>query len=295
MAAQPMPRPADESVGHQLDHDPRTMLRGPAYEWPLWSTTVRVVTADPHALPSARRLVDAELARVELATSRRRRDSEVATLPTGRRARISGTLADILGAALEVARDSDGAVDLTPVRPLTAVDTAANDDGQWRGIELDRRARTVLVPRGVELDLEPVARACAADRCAETVAETLDVGILVSLGGDIATAGPAGDGAWEILVGGHPDRSEAPAALVAIPTGLAAVTSTGASGRYRSATVVAPNCVTALTWSAVALDPRDLDHARLAASCLPTRLVEVDGSLTYLGGWPEDGELTSAI
>ena len=45
-------------------------LRGPAYEWALWSTTVRLAVADPHHLPAAKRLVDRELARVELAASR---------------------------------------------------------------------------------------------------------------------------------------------------------------------------------------------------------------------------------
>ena len=37
-------------------------LRGPAYEWALWSTTVRLAVANPHHLPAARRLVDRELA-----------------------------------------------------------------------------------------------------------------------------------------------------------------------------------------------------------------------------------------
>ena len=48
MGAQPMPFPSDHPT-NRLDHDPRTALRGPAYEWPLWSTTMRVVTADSHA------------------------------------------------------------------------------------------------------------------------------------------------------------------------------------------------------------------------------------------------------
>ena len=61
MAAQPVHRETN------IDH--RAALRGPAYEWAFWSTTLRVVTSDPHALPSARRLIDAELGRVELAAS----------------------------------------------------------------------------------------------------------------------------------------------------------------------------------------------------------------------------------
>ena len=262
-------------------------LHGPAYEWALWSTTVRVVTADPHALPSARRLVDAQLARVEMAASRERRDSEVATLPTGRRTHVSGTLTPILAAALHAAHDTDGVLDPTVGRPLQPVD----ESDRWRAIELDERARTVHVPRGVELDLGPVARAWAADRCAAVVAETLDVGVLVSLGGDIATAGPAGGGAWEILV---QDRPDDPAALVAIPTGLAVVTSTSDTSRaYRAASVVAPDCVTATTWSVGALAETGPGVAGLEERGLPARLVTPEGTVRYMGGWPDDAEMVT--
>src|SRR6476469_3078922 len=240
MGAQPMPFPSDHPT-NRLDHDPRTALRGPAYEWPLWSTTMRVVTADPHALPSARRLVEQELAHVELAASRGRRDAEVSTLPTGRRTRISGTLAAILGAALRAAEATEGIVDPTTGSSLRPV----GDADPWRGIELDEARQTVLVPRGVELDLDPIARAWAADRCAAVVADVLDVGVLVSLGGDISTAGPAGGGAWEVLVADPDDQPSARAALVAIPTGLAVVTSTSTTTEttpFRTATVVAQDC-----------------------------------------------------
>ena len=291
MGAQPMPLPHDRPT-NRLDHDPRTALHGPAYEWPLWSTTMRVVTADPHALPSARRLVEAELAHVELAVSRGRRDAEVSTLPHGRRTRISGTLTAILAAALRAADVTDGALDPTLSRALRPV----GDAEPWRGIELDETHQTVLVPRGVELDLDTVARAWAADRCAAVLADVLDVGVLVSLGGDIATAGPAGGGAWEILVGngrngrnGYDGQDRyASAALVAVPTGLAVVTAESAAG-VRTATVVAQDCVTAATWSAVALVEGGL--TRLTELGLPARLVGVDGALSYLGGWPEDGEM----
>jgi thiamine biosynthesis lipoprotein len=262
-------------------------LHGPAYEWALWSTTVRVVTADPHALPSARRLIDAELGRVELAASRVRNDSEVATLATGRRTRISATLTAVLAAALRAARDTDGAIDPSRARGLQTVDHAAD----WRGIELDERTRTVFVPRGVELDLDVMARAWAADRCASVVADTVDSGVLVSLGGHIATAGPAGGGAWEILVrdeGGHPCCG----ALVVIPSGLAVVTASSGTGHgYRTATVVAAECVTAATWAVAALaDPHAYPEG-LRQQGLPARLVGPDGAVTYRGGWPEDAEL----
>jgi FAD:protein FMN transferase len=283
MAAQPIHR--DTHVDH------RAALRGPAYEWALWSTTLRVVTADPHALPSARRLIDAELGRVELAARRVRRDSEVATLKTGRRTRISATLTAVLAAALRAAHDTDGALDPTRALTLQAVDHTAD----WRGIDLNERAHTVFVPRGVVLDLDVIARAWAADRCASVVAETLGVGVLVRFGGHIATAGPAGDGAWQILIGEQGDHTAGRGALVAIPTGLAVATATDEAGHgYPTATVVAAECVTAATWAVAALaDPHAYPEG-LGRRGLPARLVGADGAVTYCGGWPEDAELTSA-
>jgi thiamine biosynthesis lipoprotein len=113
----------------------------------------------------------------------------------------------------------------------------------------------------------------------------------VSLGGHIATAGPAGGGAWEIVVGdqgGHPGRG----ALVVIPSGLAVVTASSETGHgYRTATVVAAECVTAATWAVAALaDPHAYSEG-LRQQGLPARLVGPDGAVTYGGGWPEDAEL----
>lgn len=311
--------------------DPGTPLHGPAYEWALWSTTMRVITDDPHALPSARRLIDGELAQVELAVSRFRKDSEVATLPTGRRVRISPTLTGILAASLLAARATRGAVDptlghaleaigydravdersdLLPVGSPRGVTIATVTTGRWRGIELDEEAQAVLLPRGLRLDLGDIAKAWAADRCAQVVSEVLGVGVLVSLGGDIATAGPAGSsgsGAWEILV---QDRPTDPAALVAVPTGLAVATASTVSpewragGRemhhvlaprsgltvsrdWRSATVVAPDCVAASTWSTAALVEGSGALAELADRGYPARLVAADGGVRLLGGWPD--------
>lgn len=314
--------------------DPQPELRGPAYEWALWSTTVRVVTSDPAALRSAKRLVDDVLAHVELATSTTRSDSEVSRLATGRWVRISRTLVAVLGAALEAARETDGAMDptsggLSPVgfRPaVTNADVAevtrsvvsctvptARPD-RWRGIELDEERRMVRLPAGVRLDLRPIPRAWAADRCAQVVAEQLEVGCLVSLGGDIATAGPIGataDGGWEILV--H-NREDDPGSVVALPTGLCIATASTAAARWRedgnelrhlpnpltgpgvcmdwhAATVIATDCVSASTWATACLISDLGVPERLDAAGLPVRLVGQGGRVRCLGGWPEDAEL----
>lgn len=266
----------------------RVRAHGPADEWPHWSTTVRVVTEDPHALASARRLVDGELARVELAASRSGPDSEIRRLPAGRRVGISSTLTAILAASLHAAHETQGAVDPTVGHVLAA----PGSPDRWRGIELDAQAQTVLLPRGVRLDLGPIALAWAADRCAQVVAEVLGVGVLVSLGGDIATAGPpgsSGSGAWEILIQEDPAaRPGACGALIAVPTGLAVATAGSSSRPWRAVTVVTPDCVTAATWSTAALDDGTGAPEVLAARGYPARLVSTDGRVRLLGGWPDD-------
>ena len=92
---------------------PDLTLRGPAYEWALWSTTVRLAVANPHHLPAARRLVDRELAAVEQASSRFRADSELRRLAHrgGRPTRVSAVFLEMLDAALAAARLTGGAGD----------------------------------------------------------------------------------------------------------------------------------------------------------------------------------------
>ncbi len=56
-----------------------------------------------------------------------------------------------------------------------------------------RTDRTVAVPPGVHLDLGATAKALAADRAADRIADALGCGVLVNLGGDVAVSGSAPD------------------------------------------------------------------------------------------------------
>ncbi|GAA1875556.1 FAD:protein FMN transferase [Lapillicoccus jejuensis] len=238
---------------------PALELHGPAYEWALWGTTVRLVTADPAALRSAKRLVDDVLAHVELAAGPH---GEADRLPSGRWVTTSATLTALVAAGLE--------------------------RGLVGGLEVVVDQRLVRVAPGATLDVGVVARAWGADRCAEVVATQLDVACLVSIGGDIATAGPDGSGAelgWEVLVQ-HADGG--PAALVAVPTGLALATAAGVDGDpWSAATVVAPDAVAArgLATGLVRGRVRDADG-------WPARLVPPGpGAPVLVGDWPEGAEL----
>src|SRR5207244_10112392 len=70
----------------------------------------------------------------------------------------------------------------------------------WRLVRVDRRNRTVRVPARVRLDLGATAKALAADRAAARAAVAAGCGVLVSLGGDIATAGDPPAGGWAVRV-----------------------------------------------------------------------------------------------
>src|SRR6201985_2193759 len=181
--------------------------------WRALGTLVQLVVTDPAALPGARRLLEDDLAAVDSTCSRFRDDSEIRSL-TGGRHRISPLLAEALGVALRAARLTDGDVDPTVGAAMSAAGydrdfrktepnapplrlTVRQVPG-WREVRLDGRSLTL--PAGVQLDLGATAKAWAADRSAARIAAQMDSGVLVSLGGDVAVAGPPPARGWPILV-----------------------------------------------------------------------------------------------
>ncbi len=94
-------------------------------------------------------------------------------------------------------------------------------------VELDTVLHTVRVPRGIVLDLGATAKAWAADRAVRAIYEACGCGVLVSLGGDLATAGAAPAGGWRIHVtDDHRAGPLAPGQTVAIASGGLATSST---------------------------------------------------------------------
>jgi thiamine biosynthesis lipoprotein len=181
----------------------------------------------------------------------------------------------------------------------------------WKLIEITRDPPMVRIPAGVRLDLGATAKALAADRAAAAVHEATGAGVLVSLGGDISTAGSSSDGGWAIHVtDDHRDGPHAPGQTVTITNGGLATSSTTArrwlrDGRvmhhildpstgepvhsvWRTATVAASNCVDANIASTAALTRGDSALEWLSAAKLPARLVDVAGGVSVLSGWPEE-------
>jgi len=267
---------------------------------------------------------------VDATCSRFRDDSEIRSL-TGGRHRISPLLAEALGVALRAARLTDGDVDPTVGAAMAAAGydrdfrqiapngpplrlTVRQVPG-WREVRLDGRSLTL--PGGVQLDLGATAKAWAADRSVTRIAAQTDSGVLVSLGGDIAVAGPPPADGWRIRVqdvtGPAGDIPEGPHALIAIRDGGLATSSTTArrwrrggdvlhhildprtslpaAPVWRTVSVAAGSCADANAASTAAVIRGRRALGWLTPLGLPSRLVDATGAVFTLAGWPDHSEV----
>ena len=308
----------------------------------VFGTTATLLVSEPGQVEAARSIADAELAAVDLACSRFRPDSELSRLNAagGAATTVSELFADLVEAALRAARLTDGDVDPTcgqaladagydrdfaelraaqaraervPAagEPPPRLHRAGRVPG-WRSVQLDRTRRQLRLANGAQLDLGATAKAWAADRCAEIIAGRLGSGVLVSLGGDMAAAGPAPGGGWRVRVtDDHAAGPEAPGQTVTIRSGGLATSSTtvrawtGSGGQrahhiinpatgeparscWRTVSVAAGSCLDANTASTAAIIRSAAALPWLSDAGLPARLVRDDGSVETTAGWPRD-------
>lgn len=293
-----------------------------AAEWDVWSTRARLVVTDPVQLGAARLLVEQHLADVDAACSRFRARSELRAVEQahGEPVVVTALLARLVAAALQAAERTDGDVDPTVGSAMDALgydrDVALLGTAEpvavlvhtpgWRRVHLDGAVLTL--PVGAHLDLGATAKAVAADHAARLVAAETGCGVLVSLGGDIATAGPAPEGGWQVLV---QDTSTDPATQVAVSAGGAVATSstvrrswshggrtvhhivdprTGlpASTRWRTVTVAAATCAEANTVTTACVVRGDGALGWLRELGLPARLVDDQLRVHTVNGWPAE-------
>jgi thiamine biosynthesis lipoprotein len=292
-------------------------------------TTAIVAVTEPSSADQAATILREELVAIDVACSRFRDDSEVCALQRagGRRLEVSALLFDAIAVACDVARRTDGAVDPTVGVAMETLgydrDYAAlgAEDSEheaplrpvpgWWTIELDPRRRTVRVPPGTHIDLGASAKALVADRAARRIADSACTGALVSIGGDVATAGVAPDGGW--AVGIAPDSSlpvECVDQVVSIETGGIASSSpavrTWTRRGRRLHHIVDPatgdsvppfwtlvsasgtSCVDANAVSTAAVVWGARAVPKLVLLGQPVRLVRHDGRVFTVNGWPAD-------
>ncbi|CAN5663620.1 FAD:protein FMN transferase [soil metagenome] len=291
--------------------------------WRRWTMDMQIVVTERDSIDAARQCVDAELDAVERATSRFRPDSEINALAGsfGRPTEVSELLAEMLSAALLAARQTDGDVDPTVGaavialgydRDITTLDSSVplaasvRRPANWSMVHIDNR--TVTVPSGVILDLGATAKALAADRCAARVHDVIGSGVLINLGGDIATAGSAPEDGWQVLV---QDDDDEPSSLVSLFSGAAMATSSTGRRRWRrgdqslhhildprtgksadpiwrTVTVAAASCLAANTVSTAAIIRGWRAMNWIQTQAVPARLVGNDRIVRTIGGWPSD-------
>ncbi len=302
--------------------------------WQALGTTAAIVVVGARAHDRARHAVEAELADIDAACSRFRDDSELAAVNAarGRWVRVSAVFLDALEVALRAAALTEGRVDPTvggalvlagydrdfaglSAAPLRGV-RAAHVPG-WRVVELDREARTVRVPAGVVLDLGATAKALAADRAAQrALAAGPATGVLVNLGGDVATAGEPPPGGWPLRVAdSHLAGPSDPGQSLMLASGGLSTSSTTvrrwrrrggdahhivdprtgapAAEYWRTVSVAAATCVDANIASTAAIVRGPSARSWLTSAGLPARLVRAAGDVEVTAGWPAEHAVTA--
>lgn len=298
-------------------------------------TQVSILVLDPTVADDAAAVARDMLSWLDRAASRFRPDSEVSALARAARygnttTAVSALLADYVVAALRAAELTDGLVDPTVGRVLEATGYDADLDavrarrGQqppvavgdpavdhavgvpgWARVVLDPDALTLTLPAGCLLDLGSSAKAHAADRIAERLADLLTGGFLVNLGGDIAVSGHLPPGGWQI---GLEDGAGGIRQTV-VSRGQALATSsttrrTWVAGGRRRHHIIDPRTgeTAASVWAevtcagATALEANAASTAAvvlgrrapswLAANGIPARLDPINGATVTTPGWP---------
>lgn len=296
-----------------------TATRPATVGFPALGTTALLVVADGSATARAREVLELELAAIDLACSRFRPDSELSRANTaqGRPFRVG---------ALFAAELTDGLVDPTVGPALTALGydrtfaTVRPEDVRpvlpvpavgWRHVEWNPGTRWLRLPPGAGLDLGATAKALAADRAAERAARAVGCGVLVSLGGDLSTAGRTPVEGWRVQIADHHNApAPVPGPVVALHSGGLATSGTVArtwrrGGRtlhhlvdpatgnvpapcWRTVSVAAASCADANTASTAAVLLGEQALRWLQERALPGRLVRTDGTVVTVCGWPGD-------
>jgi len=308
----------------QTDHRPDT---AGAARFRAIGTYVHVATTGAVRLDGAEQIARDVLAQVDRECSRFRHDSDLsnANRSPGNRVPAGPVLLGAVASAVAVAEQTGGLVNPLLGREMVSLGydrdfgrlratgsiaspTRPADLAAWRRIELG--PDWLRVPEGTALDLGSTGKAWASDLVASQVSSALDVGVLVSLGGDIAVAGPgSGIDAWPIEIREHPEDGHADEIVHLAGGGLA--TSSTRVRRWRQGTVVhhhvldprtggpadevwrtvtatGPTCAAANAASTAAVVLGEDAPAWLAERRVDARLVAGDGTVLRLGSWPEE-------
>lgn len=290
-------------------------------------TSARLAVWPPGNLGTAEAAVDDVLSALDLQASRFRPDSEISWLHRagGGTFMLSDGLAEAVSVALAAAEWTGGLADPTVGDAVISLgydrDFAAIEPGLlgpleppapvpgWQTVRLD--GPILRLPAGVRLDLGATAKGLGSDRAARAAIAACGWrgGVLVSLGGDIATSGPGPCDGWPIVVADRPDPGpSSPAQLIRLPYGAVATSSTTcrtwrredqelhhivdprtghpAGGPWETVSVAMTTCADANAAATAAIVAGQGAPDWLAKAGVPARLVSRGGDVHMVGGWP---------
>ncbi len=277
----------------------------------LWGGRAHIC-ADQTSASAAHVVVQHTVTEIDQSCSAYREDSDLSRVnrADGNWTEVSVTFIDVLSEAVSMAQATQGLADPTvgavtlATRTPVAVSVLGAPD--WRAVEIDQRLGRVRLRKGLALDLGAIAKARCADLAAAAAHAVTGQGVLVSLLGDIAVAGPAPEGGWPIVCGDDHRELAAggPASRVCITAGGLATSSLTVrrsargnhvvdprthrpvSGPVRTVSVAAATCSHANAAATAALVRGASARRWLDELGLPARLVHNDGRIETSGGWP---------
>ena len=283
--------------------------------WRAWSTDVELTVTDPDHLEAAARLCRAVMDSIDLACSRYRVESELSVFTRSRATsiRVSSRLERLLRDALAAAEMTDGLVDPTLGHRLAAIDgpplgipTSLSSAVRWSDVSLEDGI--LSAPPGTAFDLGAIGKASACEQVVSAITRELgpEAGVLVGIGGDIASSIVHPEGGWEVLVQDMPGD---PADRISLTAGAALATSSTQHRRYRvgsdvvghildprstqildspwrTVTCAAVTCVEANAYSTAAVILGHEALPWLSARRVPARLVDEQYRVTTTADWP---------
>jgi thiamine biosynthesis lipoprotein len=293
----------------------------------IWGLSGSLTTEREDQMANAIERLWTRLESFDVACNRFRDDSELSRLNAtpGEEITVSATLELALDAALRAADATGGLCDPTVLPSLLAIgydrdfdELAARVNPSVttpirplgpRAIHLNREHHTVVIDAPGQLDLGASAKALVVDLVADDVASS--GGVVVELGGDVAVRGNGPEGPWAVgvsdaltITGREPRISLRHGGIATSSTtsrtwraGDQVVnhiidprTGSYAKGPYATASVTAIDCVLANAFATAALLWNEEATYHIAQAGWSARLVRTDGTVEFVGGWPEDSE-----
>ncbi len=292
----------------------------------IWGLTGSISTESAEHFEFANERLWYWIGEIDRACNRFKEDSEIQRLnnSNGQAVEVSATFEVALNAAIRSSEITGGLCDPTILGALLQlgyncdfnelVDQSFTNDNEVspspgiRAINFDTSSHKVSL-NNCTIDFGASAKALTADLVANDVMKF--GGVAVEIGGDVALRGIDPRSPWTIGIS-ESLSVDATVPTVAMSSGGIATSSlrvrswkvngetvnhiidprTGsyARGPYSTATVSAPDCVTANAFATAALLWGEDAGYHIAQSGWSARLVRNNGTVEFIGGWPEDSE-----